>query len=242
MKIRTLLSPFNVEELFFTNKTTIVIDVLRATSTIVTALSNGAKEIIPVNAIEFAMKVSGDTFSGKTLLAGERNTKIIDGFSLGNSPLEYSTEIVNGKSIVLFTTNGSKAIVKAKYSSSLFISCFLNASSIAKQISELPEIVIMCSGNNGLFSYEDSVCAGDLIEELSQLNDDLNLDDASKTCHFLFQKHRNQISKMLHETEHGKKLLIQDFEDDIEYCSQKNILDVIPVYDKGSIKLQQLIS
>jgi len=239
MKIQTLLSPLNVDDLFFANKTTVVIDVLRATSTIITALNNGAKEIIPVNSIEFAMKVSGDTFSGQTLLAGERNTKMIDGFTLGNSPLEYQSEIVNGKSIVLFTTNGSKAIVKAKYSSSLFISAFLNASSIAKQISEVPEVVIMCSGNNGLFSFEDSVCAGDLIEELHELNDIIELDDASKTCHFLFEQNKNQLNKMLSETEHGKKLLGQGFKDDIDYCAQKNVFNVIPIYDKGSIKLQK---
>ena len=110
MKTHTLLLPANADELFFTKKNTVVIDVLRATTTIVTALNNGAKEIIPVNSIEFAMKVSGNTFSGHTLLGGERNTKKIEGFALGNSPLEYSPEIVNGKSIVLFTTNGSKAI------------------------------------------------------------------------------------------------------------------------------------
>ena len=113
MKINTLLSPLNVDELYFTNKTTIVIDVLRASTTIITALANGAKEIIPVNSIEFAVKVSGDTFSSLTLLGGERNTKKIDGFALGNSPLEYTEEIVKGKSIVFFTTNGTKAIVKA---------------------------------------------------------------------------------------------------------------------------------
>jgi 2-phosphosulfolactate phosphatase len=239
MKINTLLSPLNVDELYFTNKTTIVIDVLRATTTIVTALNNGAKEIIPVGSIEFAMKVSGDTFSGQTLLAGERNTKKIDGFSLGNSPLEYVHEVVNGKTIVLFTTNGSKAIVKAKYSSKLLISSFLNASCIAQELTGSDEVVIMCSGNNGLFSFEDSVCAGDLIAELKELNEDIKLDDASKTCYLLFKKNKKRLKKMLMETEHGIKLLESGFKKDIVYSTQKNIFDVIPVYDAGSIKLMK---
>lgn len=237
MKINTLLSPFNVDELYFTNKTTVVIDVLRATTTIVTALNNGAKEIIPVGSIEFAMKVSGDTFSGQTLLAGERNTQKIDGFSLGNSPLEYIHEVVNGKTIVLFTTNGSKAIVKAKYSSKLLISSFLNTSSIARELMDSNEIVIMCSGNNGLFSFEDSACAGDLIDELRELNEDIKLDDASKTCHFLFKKNKKKLKKMLMETEHGKKLMESGFKNDLVYAAQKNTIDVIPAYDSGSIKL-----
>jgi len=102
MKINTLLTPLSVDDLFFTKKNVVVIDVLRASTTIVTALSNGAKEIIPVGSVEFAMKISGDSFKGHTLLGGERNTKKIEGFALGNSPLEYVKDIVNGKSIGLF--------------------------------------------------------------------------------------------------------------------------------------------
>ena len=236
MKIDTLLSPLNVDDLYFSNKTTVVIDVLRATTTIVTALSNEAKEIIPVSSIEFAMKVSGDTFSGQTLLAGERNTQKIDGFSLGNSPLEYTPEVVKGKSIVLYTTNGSKAIVKAKYSSTLVISCFLNAKSIAQHVSKASEVVILCSGNNGLFSFEDSVCAGDLISEIREINQKLELNDASKTCLFLYEKNKRRLSRMLAETEHGLKLFNSGFKKDIQYSAQKNILNIVPLYDKGTIK------
>ena len=237
MKINTLLSPLNVEELYFTNKTTIVIDVLRATTTIVTALANEAKEIIPVSAIEFAMKVSGDTFSGQTLLAGERNTQKIDGFSLGNSPLEFTSEIVKGKSIVFYTTNGSKAIVKAKYSSTLLISSFLNVTSVAQSIIKSKEIVILCSGNNGLFSFEDSACAGALINELLELSADIELDDASKTCLFLYQKNKKRLKKMLSETEHGMKLVNSGFKKDIEYAAQKNVFNIVPFYLKGTIKV-----
>ncbi|MCB0729418.1 MAG: 2-phosphosulfolactate phosphatase [Ignavibacteriae bacterium] len=237
MKIKTLLSPLNVDDLYFTNKTTVVIDVLRATTTIVTALNNGAKEIIPVGSIEFAIKISGDAFSSLTLLAGERNTKKIEGFALGNSPLEFSNEIVNGKSIVLFTTNGSKAIVKAKYSSRLFITSFLNSASVAKKVNDSEELNILCSGNNGLFSFEDSACAGDLIDEILQINENVELDDASKTCHMLFQKNKRSLRKMLSETEHGKKLIEQGFKDDIKYAAQKNIIDLVPQFGKGSIKL-----
>ena len=100
MKLDVLFSPVQADELFFTGKTTVVIDVLRASSTIITALTNGAKEIVPVGTVEFAVKVSGGIFGGQTLLGGERNTKKIEGFALGNSPSEYTTEIVYGKSIV----------------------------------------------------------------------------------------------------------------------------------------------
>ncbi len=240
MKINTLLSPSNAEELFFTNKRTIVIDILRATTTIVTALNNGAKEIIPVNSIEFAMKVSGNSFGGHTLLGGERNSVKIDGFALGNSPLEYTKEIVEGKSIVLFTTNGSGAIVKAKFSKELLIASFLNAGRIAEYINKVgKDVEILCAGNNGRFSFEDSLCAGKIISEIEEQNDNLELNDGSKMCAILFKKNRKKIKKTMKESDHGKKLIEKGFKDDITFASKENIIDVIPVYDKGVVVLKK---
>jgi len=112
MKLNIMFSPVNKDELYFTGKTTVVIDVLRASTTIITALSNGAKEVIPVATVEFAVKVSGGMFGGHTLLGGERNTHKIEGFALGNSPTEYEGRLIEDKSIVYFTTNGSKAKIK----------------------------------------------------------------------------------------------------------------------------------
>ena len=97
MKINVLFSPVNADELYFANKTTVVIDVLRASSSIITALTNGAREVIPVATVDFAVKLSGGMFGGQTILGGERNTKMIDGFAVGNSPYEYSKNVVENK-------------------------------------------------------------------------------------------------------------------------------------------------
>ncbi len=137
MKINTLFSYINTDELAYTGKTTVVIDVLRASTTIIQALQNGAREVIPVASVEFAVKVSGGMFGGQTLLGGERNTKKLEGFALGNSPLEYIPEVVSGKTIILFTTNGSKAIVKAKFSDNLFIAAFTNLNAMADHLMKL---------------------------------------------------------------------------------------------------------
>ena len=237
MKINTLLTPLSAEELYFTKKNVVVIDVLRATSTIVTALHNGAKEIIPVSSVEFAMAVSGNSFKGHTLLGGERNNIKIEGFALGNSPLEYKREIVEGKSIVLFTTNGSRAIVKAKYASNLFILSFLNAAAIKEKMLEINEDwEILCSGNNGRFSYEDSACAGMLISLIHNADKNIELDDASKICKLIYEKHKKSIKKMLKETEHGKKLIESGFIDDLDFAAQQNIADFVPFYQTGVIK------
>lgn len=238
MKINVLLSPLFADDLYFTGKTTIVIDALRATTTIITALSNGAREIIPVGSIEFAMKVSGDAFGGQTLLGGERNTKKIEGFNLGNSPLEYTRETIAGKSVILFTTNGSKAIVKAKYSELLLICAFTNIPTVAKYLFSLnKDVEILCSGRNNNFSLEDSVCAGKLISEIRKLNKKIELTDPAKACFILSELYSKNIPKMMNECEHGKLLMDNGFQEDLNYCSQVGIIDSIPYYATGILKL-----
>jgi len=238
MKLDVLFSPVQADELFFTGKTTVVIDVLRASSTIITALSNGAKEIVPVGTVEFAVKVSGGIFGGQTLLGGERNTKKIEGFALGNSPSEYTKEIVSGKSIVFYSTNGSRAIVKAKYSTNLFVCSFNNLKTVAKHLKKLNEdVIVLCAGNNNLFSLEDSVCAGMLISELIAGNKAIELTDASTGALTLFKSFGKNIFKMLSETDHGQLLINNGFEKDLKACAELDNTDVIPFYAGNVLKV-----
>jgi len=238
MKIDVLFSPVQADELFFTGKTTVVIDVLRASSTIITALSNGAKEIVPVGTIEFAVKVSGGIFGGQTLLGGERNTKKIEGFALGNSPFEYSKEIVNGKSIVFYSTNGSRAIVKAKYSANLFVCSFNNLMALAKHLKKLNEsVIILCAGNNNFFSLEDSVCAGMLVSNLLTNNKKVSLTDSSTSALTLFKSFGKNILRMLSESEHGRLLIDNGFQDDLKACAELDNTEVIPFYSEGALKV-----
>ena len=240
MKINVLFTPLIADELYFTGKTSVVIDVLRASTTIVAALQNGAREIVPVATVEFAVKVSGGMFGGQTLLGGERNTRKIEGFALGNSPLEYSQEIVAGKSIILYTTNGTKAIVKAKFSSSLFICSFNNISALAKQLAmQDKDIEIQCAGSQNNFSLEDTICAGKLISELEKINPELHLSDSAKAALALNKTFGKNIHKMLLETEHGKMLLENGFAEDIKYCSKLNSSSSVPYLSGNVIKLFQ---
>ncbi len=238
MKINVYFTPLSVDELYFTGKTTVVIDVLRASSTIITALQNGAKEIIPVGTVEFAVKVSGGMFGGQTLLGGERNTKKIEGFALGNSPFEYSEEVVSGKSVILYTTNGTKAIVKAKFSTDLFICSFLNINALANHLAAInKDFEIVCSGRSNNFSIEDTVCAGKLISEIEKLHDDLILSDSARASQALSKSFGKSILKMLKESEHGKILIENGFEDDLNFCSKLSNTDAIPYYTGNVLKL-----
>jgi 2-phosphosulfolactate phosphatase len=239
MKINVLFSPVNADELYFANKTTVIIDVLRASSTIINAFSNGAKEVIPVATVEFAVKVSGGMFGGQTLLGGERNTKKIEGFALGNSPLEYFREFVEDKFIVFFSTNGSKAIVKAKFSQNLVVCSFNNLSSVARYLIRLKnDVEILCAGNNNNFSLEDSVCAGKLIEEINKKKKNIKVSDSSAAAFALYERYGDNILEMLKNTEQGKKLIENGFEKDLEFCSALNIHSILPYFD--GIKLKSL--
>ncbi|MFA3782496.1 2-phosphosulfolactate phosphatase [Melioribacteraceae bacterium 4301-Me] len=237
MKVNVFFSPANVDELFFSGKTTVVIDVLRATTVITTALHNGAREVIPVNTVDFAMKVSGSAFGGQTILGGERNTKMIEGFNIGNSPLEYNAETVAGKSIILYTTNGSKAVVKAKFSENLFVCCFNNLSAIVKHLFNLDkDFLILCAGNSGAFSLEDTICAGRLVNDMLEINSSIEISDSAKAAVALNKTFGKNILKMLKESEHGQLLIQNGFADDLTYCANVDSIDIIPYYSTGVIK------
>ncbi|MCF8267915.1 MAG: 2-phosphosulfolactate phosphatase [Ignavibacteriales bacterium] len=237
MNIKVLFSPLNADELFFSGKNTVVIDVLRSTTTIITALDNGAKEVLPVNSIEFAMKISVSAFGSLSLIAGERNGIKIDGFNLGNSPLEFDEERVKGKSIILYTTNGTKAMVRAKFSSKLYVCSFTNLSAVARKVAEDNEdLIILTSGSNGMFCLEDTVCAGMLIDEISALTGKTFYSDSVIASCNLSAAYKGDLLKLLKECEHGKTLIEKNFMQDMEFCSRINSSETVPVLVSGAIR------
>jgi len=240
MKTNVHFSYTNTDELSYTGKTTVVIDVLRASTTIIHALQNGARELIPVASVEFAVKVSGGMFGGQTLLGGERNTKKPEGFALGNSPLEYTPEVVGGRTIILFTTNGSKAIVKAKFSENLFIAAFTNLKAVVNHLVKLDmDFEILCSGRSNNFSMEDVVCAGKLISEIQKTNADIELTDSAKASVSLSKSSGKSILTMMEHTEHGKILMENNFIEDLKFCSRINTSATIPFLTSGVLKVLQ---
>lgn len=237
MRVNTLFSPVMTDELYYTGKTVVVIDVLRASTTIIAALQNGAKEIVPVATVEFAVKVSGGMFGGQTLLGGERNTRKIEGFALGNSPLEYVPELVSGKTIVYYTSNGSKAIVKAKFAENLFICSYSNLSTIRDHILRVgKDFVILCAGKSNGFSFEDFICAGRLIREIAAVREDLIISDTSRAAVSLNKSFGKNVLNMLKGTEHGRLLLENGFEDDLKFTAKVDSSTVIPYFSVNVLK------
>jgi 2-phosphosulfolactate phosphatase len=241
MQADLYFTPQQTDELSLRDKTVVVIDVLRASTSITAALRNGAKEVIPVTTVERAVKISGHLFGDVILLGGERNGKMIQGFNLGNSPAEYSEEKVKGKSIIFSSTNGSQAIERARYAQTLFLCGFVNISAVADKLRVLNnDFTIVCSGSDGKFSIEDSVCAGMLLHKLREGNPgELTLSDAAQATILLYRAHSRNILKMIRSSEHGRYLTEIGFADDLRACADVDAIPILPQMVGSSIRLKQ---
>ena len=244
MKIDLSFSAGQFDELQLREKNIIVIDVLRASSTITIALNNGAREVIPVANIESAVKISGSLFGEVTLRGGERNGKIIEGFNLGNSPMEYSETAVKGKSIIYCTTNGSVAMAKSRYARTLAVGSFINLTATTDFIrNENKDFLFICAGRAnsiGNFSLEDVVCSGMMIQNLLKADSlEVELSDSAKAAHALSKSFGRSILKMLKTSEHGKYLIGIGFAEDLKICAQVDSVPVLPILSGSVIKLKK---
>ncbi len=239
IKIETIFSPTSVDELGMRGKNVVIIDVLRASTTICTALQNGAREIIPTADIENATKIWSNLSPDSRLLGGERAGKMIDGFNLGNSPTEYTPEKVGGKTIVFTTTNGAGTVYKCRYASNALIGTFVNLSAVVQTMVNIGgSWTILCSGRQGSFSMEDAACAGMIIQKARDASD-LETDDAGKTAVVLFRSFRGNILNILKRSEHGRYLISIGFAHDLEVCASVDSVPVVPGVDGSGIKLNQ---
>ncbi len=244
MKLDVHFSQSQVDEMQLREKNVVVIDVLRSSTTVVTALQNGAREVIPVGSIESAVKISGSLFGDVTIRGGERNGKIIQGFNLGNSPLEYTEATVRGKSIIFCTTNGSAAMVKSRYARNMAVGAFVNFSKIVEFVKALKaDVLLLCAGrpvSTGGFSLEDAVCAGLIVQSLSsEKSSRYELTDAALAAQSFYKNFGKSIGKMLKNSEHGKYLVEIGFEEDIAVCAQIDSVPILPILNGTAIKLQR---
>lgn len=223
-------------ELELKDKNVVVIDVLRTSTTMVTGLANGAKEIIPTDSIASAGMI-GRNSQGQVLLCGERHAKVIEGFNLGNSIKEYKEENVKGKILVFNSTNGTPAIMKSKFARNCVILGFVNISRVAKFLSALNEdFIIVCAGREGDFSLEDTVCAGLLVKLLTlESGHNYELTDSALGARKIYDAYQNDLLEMMRESEHGKFLTSIGFEDDLEECAKIDAYNILPILKNGVI-------
>ncbi len=239
IRLTVYLTPHQVDELALREKTVVVVDVLRAGTTVTTALSNGAREVIPTATVEAAARVSGNLTGGVTLLAGERNGRMIEGFHLGNSPLEYTPEKVRGKAIVFVSSNGTPVFLKARHAREMVVCSFVNISAVSEFVREKDgDVAVLCAGNAGALSFEDAVCAGMLVHLLSGAEGNtIHLSDAGRAVHALHKIHAKNLLRMLKGTDNGRSLIELGFLEDIRFCAKLDTVPVVPLLDGTVLRL-----
>ncbi len=207
----------------------VVIDVLRASTTIVAALANGCPSVIPVETPEEAREIARKR---GCLLGGERNGLKVEGFDFGNSPFEYGPEKIGGRSIAFTTTNGTRAIQACAASDALLVASFLNGTEVVRLLEKQKKgILIVCAGTRGKPSIEDTVCGGMLLDAL-HVRGGGEADEAVS----LWKAHRDSLAAMMKNvSEHGRSLIELGFERDIDFAARVDEYGLLAVREGDSI-------
>ncbi len=225
---------FQEEEL--RGKSAVIIDILRASSSIVTAIQHGAKKIIPVADMSDAGKIARTMDQNDFMLCGEKDGIKIEGYHLGNSPLEYTEEVVANKTLIFNTTNGTKAIKKASLANRIYIGSFLNQQSILNALKEHDdEIVLICSGWRGRLALEDTMFAGSLLHKLCDGNLPDSTKDGAKVAFGLFEKFGDSLEETIGKSDHAYRLRNLAPKEDIPFCCNVDAFDVLPGMKDGII-------
>lgn len=228
MKIDIIISAEDIKKEKVLNKSAVVIDMLRATSVITTAMNNGCKRVIPVLTIDEALETA-KSIKEDIVLGGERKGLKIDGFDFSNSPLEYSSNIIEGKTLVMTTTNGTRAIRGSIGASNILIGSVLNARAVAEKLAKLKnDVVIVNAGTYGEFSIDDFICSGYIINCLKGMTD-VELSDVAITANYVYENNKD-IKSFAKFAKHYKRIMELNLEEDFEYCCKKDIIDVVPEF------------
>ncbi|MEH2074920.1 MAG: 2-phosphosulfolactate phosphatase family protein [Nostoc sp.] len=221
----------------------IAVDVLRATSTIATVLAAGGEAVQVFSDLDRLIEVSEKWPSEKRLRAGERGGAKVPGFELGNSPLDCTPELVQGRRLFISTTNGTRALQRVQDSPNLLAAALINRAAVVQFVIEKqPETVwIVGSGWEGSFSLEDTVCAGaiahSILEQTKLSPEELAGNDEVVGAIALYSQWQDNLLGLFHQASHGQRLLRLDCQEDLKYCSQTDILDVLPIqHETGVLK------
>lgn len=224
-KIEVCLTPALLDLYPIENSIVVVIDILRATSSITYGIENGAEAIIPVMNVEDCLAYADQGY----LLAAERNGEVVAGYDFGNSPFSYTAEKVAGKTIVLTTTNGTKAMHLAQERAyQVIVGSFLNLSAVCDYLKkENKDVLLLCAGWKDNFNLEDTLFAGAVVE---QLQGDFTVgDDSSVAALDMYQLAKGDLRGYLQKSSHNHRLIKLNIEEDVRFCLKIDVCKAIPV-------------
>ena len=232
MDLHVALTPSALDPDALGGRAVLVIDVLRASTTIVTALANGARAVIPVADKGEAGRLAASLDRDVSLLGGERDGVRLPGFAAGNSPLEYTEAAVAGKTVVLTTTNGTAALVGARAAARLSVGAFVNADAAARWLRRALDdglgATVVCAGWRGRVALEDALCAGLLVDRVA--GGATGLGDGAQIAHGLYRGARGDLARALLSADHAARLVRLGAGDDVAACARLDATDGVPVY------------
>jgi len=239
VKIDVFMSPNEMASGDTQGRVVAVIDVLRASTSIAAALNNGARSVIPAEDADEVITRSKQFERGEVKLAGERRMLTIPGFDLGNSPLEFTAEAVNGCTVLISTTNGTRALLGIQGARDTVIASYVNLSAVSAMLRTAArsdtDIAIVCAGTEGHFSLEDAACAGRYVRTITSRASSIVTNDAAQACALIDRKYGDNISKIFKDSSHGKALAEAGFGDDLVAAAAVDSHPVVPIYQERQI-------
>jgi 2-phosphosulfolactate phosphatase len=239
VQIDVFFGPAGVTPADVSGRAVAVIDVLRASTSIAVALDNGARAIIPFENSEDAVSRAKAFERGDVRLAGERKSQPIPGFDLGNSPLQYTREAVDGKTILMATTNGTGAITATQGARDVIVSSYVNFSASMSMLRAAlrtgTDVVLLCAGQDRRFALEDAACAGRFAHHISKRLTSVTLNDGAQACILIDKKYGDNLMKLFDASAHGRSLREAGFGDDLAVCATVDSHPVLPVYQDRQI-------
>ncbi len=236
--VRVHLTPDRLTPALLTESVAVVIDVLRATTTMIHALAAGCCAVWPIEEVEEARRRADGMRAGRVLLGGERDGVPPTGFDLGNSPREYTCARCKGTTLVLTTTNGTRALLRAAGAARTLIAGFVNYSAVCEQLSsEARPIDIVCAGYHGEVALEDALLAGALVEFLCEQGP-VVLNDAARLAWDCFEHHGRVLDGALEISAGGVHLRSLGYDDDIRAAARVDQFAVVPEMRREPLRVE----
>ncbi|MDZ7264130.1 MAG: 2-phosphosulfolactate phosphatase [candidate division KSB1 bacterium] len=231
MNIDIYLSLAEIDSAALKDRLAVVIDVLRASTSIITALANGATSVIPMAEVAAARSKAKQYNPDQVLLGGERNELPLAGFHLSNSPADYAATAVQGKRIIFTSSNGAQLFQLIRPARKTVVAGFVNMSAIAHYIErERLDVTLLCAGKQRRIGLEDVICGGMIINRLAQsATADSNLTEAAVAAQILYQHYADNILDMLYERPHGQRLIEIGQENDLRLCGAIDAHGIVPI-------------
>jgi len=233
MKIDVYYTPLGLNAGDLTGRAVVVIDVLRATSTIVSALAAGAKAIVPAASSDEVVRLTANLEKNGIVLAGERRLQKIEGFSLGNSPREMTPDQVSGKTVYLSTTNGTPALVAAQGADPVLVGAAVNFGAVGERaaalLRERGDLVIICAGREKQIALEDAYTAGRIVRTARKGLRKVVLNDSADVALGLAQRYSSWVDAFT-ASDAGRALQALGMEQDVQFCAGVDKYDLVPTY------------